>query len=46
MPGRNGQNQRNYYRILFVQPDAPPAIIQAAYRTLMQVRFSVRNPRW
>jgi DnaJ-class molecular chaperone len=36
MPGRNGQNQRNYYRILFVQPDAPAAIIQAAYRTLMQ----------
>lgn len=36
MPGRNGQNQRNYYRILYVQPDAPAAIIQAAYRTLMQ----------
>ena len=35
MAGRNGQNQRNYYRVLYVQPDAPAAIIQAAYRTLM-----------
>ena len=30
------KNQRNYYRILFVQPDAPTEIIQASYRTLMQ----------
>jgi len=29
-------NQRNYYRILHVQPDAPEAIIRASYRTLMQ----------
>ena len=29
-------NQRNYYRILYVQPDAPFEIIQASYRTLMQ----------
>ena len=30
------KNQRNYYRVLFVQPDAPTEIIQASYRTLMQ----------
>ena len=30
------KNKRNYYRILHVQPDAPLALIQAAYRTLMQ----------
>lgn len=30
------RNQRNYYRILFVQPDAPMEIVQASYRTLMQ----------
>jgi len=30
------QNQRNYYRILFVQPDAPMEIVQASYRTIMQ----------
>ncbi|MGR8920584.1 MAG: J domain-containing protein [Gammaproteobacteria bacterium] len=29
-------NQRNYYRVLYVQPDAPFEIIQASYRTLMQ----------
>ncbi|MDA0823248.1 MAG: DnaJ domain-containing protein [Proteobacteria bacterium] len=29
-------NQRNYYRVLFVQPDAPMEIIQADYRTIMQ----------
>ena len=29
-------NQRNYYRVLHVQPDAPTAIIKASYRTLMQ----------
>lgn len=28
-------NRRNYYRILYVQPEAPTAIIQASYRTLM-----------
>ena len=36
MPGKKEHNQRNYYRILYVQPDAPIEIIQAAYRTLMQ----------
>lgn len=30
------KNKRNYYRILHVQPDAPFALIQASYRTLMQ----------
>jgi curved DNA-binding protein CbpA len=29
-------NQRNYYRILHVQPDAPLPIITSSYRTLMQ----------
>jgi curved DNA-binding protein CbpA len=29
------KNRRNYYRILQVQPDAPPEIIHASYRTLM-----------
>ena len=29
-------NQRNYYRILHVQPDAPQQIIASSYRTLMQ----------
>ena len=29
-------NQRNYYRILYVQPDAPMKIVQASYRTIMQ----------
>jgi len=29
-------NRRNYYRILQVQPDAPPEIIRASYRTLMR----------
>ncbi|RMF98929.1 MAG: hypothetical protein D6727_01615 [Gammaproteobacteria bacterium] len=29
-------NRRNYYRILHVQPDAPPEIIKSSYRTLMQ----------
>ena len=36
MAARSGHNQRNLYRVLFVQPDAPTAIIQASYRTLMQ----------
>lgn len=30
------KNRRNYYRILHVQADAPPAIIRTSYRTLMQ----------
>ena len=30
------KNQRNYYRVLFVQPDAPMEIVQASYRTIMQ----------
>jgi len=29
-------NQRNYYRILHVQPDAPLEVIKASYRTIMQ----------
>jgi DnaJ-class molecular chaperone len=29
------KNKRNYYRILFVQPDAPIEVIRASYRTLM-----------
>ena len=28
-------NRRNYYRILHIQPDAPAALIQSSYRTLM-----------
>ena len=30
------KNRRNYYRILHIQPDAPPDIIKASYRTQMQ----------
>lgn len=30
------KNKRNYYRILHVQFDAPPAVIRASYQTLMQ----------
>jgi len=30
------KERRNYYRILRVQPDAPPEIIQASYRALMK----------
>lgn len=30
------KNKRNYYRILFVQPDAPAEVISSSYRTLMQ----------
>ena len=33
---RSKKNLRNYYRVLFVQPDAPMEIIQASYRTIMQ----------
>ncbi len=29
------KNRRNYYRVLQVQPDAPTAVIRAAYRALM-----------
>ena len=29
-------NKRNYYRILHVQFDAPPAVIRASYRAIMQ----------
>ncbi len=36
LPGRIMKNRRNYYRILQVQPDAPPEIIHASYRTLMR----------
>lgn len=30
------KNRRNYYRILHVQPDAPPEVIRSSYRTIMQ----------
>lgn len=30
------RNRRNYYRVLHVQPDAPPAVIRASYRAIMQ----------
>ncbi len=30
------RNRRNYYRILQVQPDAPPEVIKSSYRTLMR----------
>ena len=30
------KNKHNYYRILYVQPDAPSEVIRASYRTLMQ----------
>lgn len=29
-------NRRNFYRLLNVQPEAPTAVIQASYRTMMQ----------
>ena len=29
-------NRRNHYRVLHVQPDAPPEVIRSTYRTLMQ----------
>jgi len=32
----NRSNQRNYYRLLHVQFDAPVEVIQASYRTIMQ----------
>ncbi len=35
-PRRIMKNRRNYYRILQVQPDAPPEIIRASYRTMMR----------
>ncbi len=34
--GKSKPNQRNYYRVLYVQPDAPLEIVRASYRTLMQ----------
>ncbi len=34
-PGQQG-NQRNYYRILHIQPDSPAAIVESSYRTLKQ----------
>jgi hypothetical protein len=30
------KSRRNYYRILYVQPEAPPEVIKAAYRAIMQ----------
>jgi len=30
------ENRRNYYRILHVQPDAPPEVIRTSFKTLMQ----------
>lgn len=30
------RNRRNYYRILHVQRDAPPAVIRASYRAILQ----------
>lgn len=35
-PPKTKKNQRNYYRVLFVQPDAPMEIVQSSYRTIMQ----------
>jgi len=32
----HGHDDRDYYRILHVQPDAPLEVIRASYRTLMQ----------
>jgi curved DNA-binding protein CbpA len=29
------QNRRNYYRILYLQPEAPPEVIKASWRALM-----------
>ena len=37
-------NERNYYRILCVQPDAPMEIVQASYRTIRQ--SARRIPTW
>ncbi|MEK8048843.1 DnaJ domain-containing protein [Ideonella sp. DXS22W] len=34
--GAAPDNRRNLYRVLHVQPEAPAAVIQASYRTLMQ----------
>lgn len=34
-PAMTKKNRRNYYRILFVQPDAPVEVIKASYRALM-----------
>ncbi|HKL63811.1 MAG TPA: J domain-containing protein [Woeseiaceae bacterium] len=32
----HAHDDRDYYRILHVQPDAPPEVIRSSYRTLMQ----------
>lgn len=56
-PGLGEKNQRNYYRILQVQHDAPQAIIEASFRTLaaaagkdsklVHEAFAViKNPTW
>jgi hypothetical protein len=37
VPGRT-ENRRNYYRILFLQPEAPPAVIRASWRALMHTQ--------
>ncbi len=29
------KNRRNYYRLLHVQPEGPPGVIKASYRSLM-----------
>lgn len=29
------ENRRNYYRILYLQPEAPPAVVRASWRALM-----------
>ncbi len=36
MPQLKGGNQRNYYRLLHVQPDAPAAIIYSSYHMLLK----------
>ncbi len=36
MPQLKGRNQRNYYRLLHVQPDAPAAIIYSSYQMLLK----------
>ena len=39
---KSGVNQRSYYRLLQVQPDAPAAVIETSYRSLLR---SVAAPR-
>ncbi len=38
-----GVDRRNYYRLLHVQPDAPDAVIKAAYRALMALHHPDRG---